>query len=338
MTKKERELVENIEQEMPKFTGSKAEIEKKIAMFIYLYLGKRKVFDERYFLGNRKEKDRIIKENKKIKIDEIIEKRRVVCLTLSKLYERLLRYFDVKAERLSLDENDKDNHVCNKIKLSDGTSLIVDLQRDLNNIQTHSKTKQFGTEKEYGLENSECLEDEEIYELERECGYIKDKQDYMDTKIEELKAKVENLPPDELLQKIIEDKEINNYQKDIGYIELFSYYSALLNKINPIYNRKDINYFNCFVKKIDENGKEYKDYTICIYSIYKDEAKAYLYSQKENKFIPTPLEKLDELERNGFYLGRNPNEPGVNLLRNYISKALASKYKNIKNGNGEKVC
>lgn len=335
MTKRERELIEKIKQEMPEFTGTRVEIEKKIAMFIYLYLGKRKVFDEQYFLGNRKEKDKIIKYNKKIKLDEIIEKRRVVCYTLSRLYKRLLDIFKIDAYNIKTSD-EKDNHICNKINLSDGTSLIVDLQRDLPNIQTHSKTKYFGTEKEYGLETSECLNDEEIYNLELECGYIKDEQEYMDKRIDELKEKIQDLPPDELLQRVIEDQDINNYQKDIGYIELFSYYSALLNIINPIYNKKDINYFNCFVKKTDEKGKEYKEYTMCIYSIYKNEAKAYLYSNKDKKFMPTSLEKLDELEKNGFYLGSNPDENGVRLLRKYITeKTYNIKYKNR---NGEKIC
>ncbi|MBR3255030.1 MAG: hypothetical protein IKF97_02215 [Clostridia bacterium] len=335
MTKRERELIEKIKQEMPEFTGTRVEIEKKIAMFIYLYLGKRKVFDEQYFLGNRKEKDKIIKYNKKIKLDEIIEKRRVVCYTLSRLYKRLLDIFKIDAYNIKTSD-EKDNHICNKINLSDGTSLIVDLQRDLPNIQTHSKTKYFGTEKEYGQETSECLNDEEIYNLELECGYIKDEQEYMDKRIDELKEKIQDLPPDELLQRVIEDQEINNYQKDIGYIELFSYYSALLNIINPIYNKKDINYFNCFVKKTDEKGKEYKEYTMCIYSIYKNEAKAYLYSNKDKKFMPTSLEKLDELEKNGFYLGSNPDENGVRLLRKYITeKTYNIKYKNR---NGEKIC
>lgn len=328
ITKIERELIQLIKREMPEFKGTKAEIEKKIAMFIYLYLGKTKVFDEHYFLGNRKEKDRIIKENKKIKTDQIIEKRRVVCYTLSRLYRRLLDIFKIEARNIKTSD-EKDNHICNKINLSNGTSIIVDLQRDLPNIQTHSKTKYFGTEKEYGLENSDCLGEEEIYNLERECGYVNDKQEYMDTKIDNLKEKLQDLPPDELLQKVIEDKDINNYQNDIGYIELFSYYSSLLNKINPIYNKKDINYFNCFVKKTDEKGKEYKEFSMCIYSVYKDEAKAFLYSNKDKKFMPTSLEKFDELERKGLYLGAYPDENGVRLLRKYISKeVMDKKYKN----------
>ena len=40
MTKKEEELVEKIKNKIPKFTGSQVDIEKKIAMYLYLYIGK----------------------------------------------------------------------------------------------------------------------------------------------------------------------------------------------------------------------------------------------------------------------------------------------------------
>lgn len=326
MTKKEKELIEKIKQEMPEFTGTKVEIEKKIAMFIYLYLGKEKVFDEQYFLGNSKLKELTQKKNKKIGIDEIIDKKRVVCLTLSRLYQRLLNDFGINANH-SIILNSQD-HTNNTINFSDKTCITVDLQRDLTNIQTHRKISHFGDEKEYGNKYSVSLSDEEIHNLLKECGYVKSENEYMDAKIESFKNENKDCPPDELLQKIINDKELNNYQDDIGYIELYSYYSYLIGMIQPLFDKKDINYFNCYVKKNDENGKEYRDYTMCIYSVYKDELKAYLYSKKDKCFIPTSLEKIDNLEKNGFFLGRIPTENGVGLLRKYISKEKAKKYVN----------
>lgn len=326
MTKKEQEFILKIKQEMPEFTGTKVEVEKKMAMFIYLYLGKMKVFDEQYFLGNQQEK-RIINKKRysRFNMDKSLERKREVCATLATLYRKILGDFGIEARNYNID--DSCDHVNNKIYFSDKTSIIVDLQRDLTNIQTHRKIKYFGTEKEYGNKYSIIFDEEEIHNLLKECGYVNSKEDYMETKIEQLKGKIENLPPDELLQKIIQDEGINNYQDDIGYIELYSYYSSLIAKIAPNYDRKDINYFNCYVRKTDEIGEEYKDYTMCIYSVYKDEVKAYLYSNKEKAFIPTSLLKLDELESKGFYLGRNSSENGAELLRNYISKEKAKKYK-----------
>ena len=52
MTKKE--IVQYLKQNMPTFTGNKIEKEKKMAMYIYLELGKMKAFDEKYFFGNNK--------------------------------------------------------------------------------------------------------------------------------------------------------------------------------------------------------------------------------------------------------------------------------------------
>lgn len=329
MTKKEKELCEKIKQEMPEFTGTKAEIEKKKAMFIYIYLGKRKVFDEHFFLGNQKTKELIHKKNRKINIDEIIDNKRVACLTLSILYKRVLSDFGIDAECLILNKSQE--HINNTINFSDKTSITVDLQRDLTNIQTNRKIKHFGDEKELGNDYSISLNEEEIYNLSKECGYVGSKNGYMETKIDRFKEKYKDCPPDELLQKLLQDIELSGYQADIGYIELYSYYSSLISTIAPQYNKKDINYFNCYVIKSDEKGKEYKDYTMCIYSTYKDEAKAYVYSKKDKKFIPTSLEKLDELEREGFFLGRVPTENGVRLLRKYISKEKTKKYTNNQN-------
>ena len=59
MTKKE--IVQYLKQNMPTFTGNKIEKEKKMAMYIYLELGKMKAFDEKYFFGNSKTKDKIYK-------------------------------------------------------------------------------------------------------------------------------------------------------------------------------------------------------------------------------------------------------------------------------------
>ena len=62
MTKKE--IVQYLKQNMPTFTGNKIEKEKKMAMYIYLELGKMKAFDEKYFFGNSKTKDKV--KSKKI--------------------------------------------------------------------------------------------------------------------------------------------------------------------------------------------------------------------------------------------------------------------------------
>ena len=59
MTKTEREYVTKLNAEMPEFTGNPTEVQEKIAMYIYLKLGKSKVFDERWFFGNKSEREKI---------------------------------------------------------------------------------------------------------------------------------------------------------------------------------------------------------------------------------------------------------------------------------------
>lgn len=330
LTKKEKELVKELNENMPEFTGTKVEIEKKIAMYIYLELGKRKVFDERFFLANKKDKEKIKKRHKVfgLNMDEVVKNRRIVCKSLSTLYKDVLNAFGIKAYNEKV--NNDDSHICNLIRFSDKTMIVADLQQDLYNIQTRSKTKHFG---EDVLQSENSLDEEELFQLHKACGYVETKNAYMDAKIENLKSKIENLPPDEILKNILEDKDINDYQEDIGYIELYNYFSKLIAKIAPRYDRRDINYFNCYRNKEDEKGKEYKDYTMCIYSVYKDEIKSYLYSKKENTFKPVDILKFDDWEREGLFLGRNQKEQGLKVFRRYLNRELEKKIKSTTNHN-----
>ena len=52
---------------------------------------------------------------------------------------------------------------------------------------------------------------EEIYEIQRQLGYVNDSSEYMDEKISDLAKKVKDLPPDKLLETVINDKDISRF-------------------------------------------------------------------------------------------------------------------------------
>lgn len=320
MTEKEKNLVNNLKINMPQFTGTKAEIEKKIAMYIYIELGKTKVFDERFFLGNAKEREKIIKLTslRRQKIDDIISNRKIVCATISNLYRTLLKDFGIKCIVKQLHEGDE--HLSNIIYLSNGEEIIADVQADLPNIQTKSKTKNFGENYNSRVVMKEQISDEELFELHKACGYVNSPEDYMDNNIQKLAEKVKGQTPNNVLEAIISDEDLKKYQDDIGYIELYKYYKSIVGKVAPRCNGQTINYFNCYIKKEKEDGSIEKDYTMCIYSLYKDEINAYLYSKKQKSFIKTDLERFIELEKKGVYLGKNPNESGLKPFRKYLNR------------------
>lgn len=341
MTKKEETLVEDLKNKMPQFAGSKVEIEKKIAMFLYLYIGTNKVFDERYFLGNDETQKRIIRNNtrdllrvKKNEIsngeeDPIIDNKVGVCETIANLYERLLNDFGIKAKMVKtgdetncVGEGKEQEHASVVIYFSNGETILANPQEDLSNIQTHSKTVNFGTRYDKGIGIGEKMPDAEILELHKACGYVKDETDYMDSKIEALARKVSGMTPTQILEQIVNDEQINNYQKDIGYIELYKHYIKVIKSVASRYAQNGINYFNCYKESGEEQDNIPKrEYSMCIYSTYNNNVnEVYLYSNKSKRFGKIELEKLRELQENGLHLGKNNSEMGKKVLERALRK------------------
>ena len=327
MTKTERQYVTKLNSEMPEFTGTPTEVEMKIAMYVYLKLGKSKTFDEKWFFANRAERQKMRKVNKKEKknLDLIIKKRKLVCLTISSLYARLLKDFGLKCKTENL--YDHDEHMSNIITLSNGEKLVVDLQKDLEYIQTKSKTQNFGYIYRNGLLTGKKLSDEELFELHKSCGYVEKEEDYMDARIKEFSKKVEGLEADEVLEKILFDRSLKGYQKDIVYIELLKHYTRIIHKVAPKMDKTKIHSCNCYRKVSGEKGTDEKEYIMCFYSIVDDKVKAYMYSNIGKCFKPIELETFAKLEKDGLFIGKNPQEDGAVLLRKYINKAVEESIK-----------
>ena len=50
-----KELIEELKNKMPTFTGTDEEIEIKTALYLYVEVAKLKEFDEKYYWGNQKQ-------------------------------------------------------------------------------------------------------------------------------------------------------------------------------------------------------------------------------------------------------------------------------------------
>ena len=85
-----KEIIEYLKQNMPEFTGDNIERQKRMAMYIYLELGKLKAFDEKYFFANNKTKTKIysLAQASKNNVEEIAKRKKIICVTLSYLYYR----------------------------------------------------------------------------------------------------------------------------------------------------------------------------------------------------------------------------------------------------------
>ena len=89
------------------------------------------------------------------------------------------------------------------------------------------------------------------------------------------------------------------------------------------YLNKKIYIFSCYreVENKRRPGETKRNYTLCAYSIDKEEVTPYLYSEKENRFVNVSAQRLSELQEEGLVLGTRENTNGVKLLKKSIGKS-----------------
>ncbi len=117
-----REMIQYLKQNIPNFQGNDEEIEVKTALYIYVELGKIKSFDEKYYFGNSQTQKRIyhLAERQSKKVDEIAEKKKIICVSLTYKERRFLRVGisemkDLEEKGLRLGAKPKENGA-NKLK------------------------------------------------------------------------------------------------------------------------------------------------------------------------------------------------------------------------------
>ena len=312
-----KEIVEQLKQNMPEFTGTEEEIELKKALYIYVELGKIKSFDEKYYFGNRQTMKKIYNLSKKNErnIEEIAKQKKLICVSLTHLYCNVLKEFGISAVASTPEEG---GHIYPIIMTKSGKVIKADLQLDLENIQTKSRLEYF----EYMNDKDE--NQKAITEMLIGMGYISDEKKYKDEEIERLKEQVKNMNPHEALATIINDEQLYSGNEEMEGVEVSKFYIKVLKKIVPHFLNRKIYAFNCYKTK----EKDVKDYTLCVFS-EEHNLKPYLFSKKERKFLSVDIDKLYEFQREGLVLGALHKENGVNKLRKYMEKQTKDK-ENVK--------
>jgi len=319
MTKKE--IIEKLRQNMPEGLNDVA-----MAKYIYIELGKIKSFDMRFYYGNSEIRRKMYKlaERARIDTEHVAEGKNIVCLSLSYLYRDILKEFGIKCTVYEEDAEEEYNHAYNIIFLKDGRKIKADLQRDLANVQTRSRTREFGELPEYGADvNIYQISDEEMLQIDQSIGYINSAEDYRDSYIEEVKEEVKDMSVEEAMSAVLNNPKIYDIQENMGYSELRAYYKSVFAKTMPGCLGRKMYLINCY--RTLEDGT--RDYTMCAFATNKEKATTLLFSQKYNRFINISLEELSKLEEGGLVLGRSQKEEGLKLLKKQIKrdKALQSK-------------
>ena len=91
-----------------------------------------------------------------------------------------------------------------------------------------------------------------------------------------------------------------------------NFYKKVMDKVIARSLNRRVFSFIAYKEKEDEE----KDYTMCLYTEEKQlPTSLYIFSKKDNRFLPVELEKLPELEQEGLILGRKPDDFGVKRFR-----------------------
>lgn len=158
--------------------------------YLYIELGKMVSFDERYWKGNSKMQKKIYKGSFHKKIEDLRTDRRIICVSLSYMFQELLSEIGVYA---TVDQEDPDDPHMNNIVLVDGKRYVMDLQRDLEYIQTNRRTRFFGKETRR-FASFATISEEEEEKIDHKIGYYREEEggyDYTKDYLREIKKQLQ---------------------------------------------------------------------------------------------------------------------------------------------------
>ena len=287
------------------------------ARFVYLELGKMVSFNEEYWFGNSKIKNKIYKSQTKIEDLKDIKNNKIICVSLSNLYNYMMGRIGIKAVQAH-DVNDS-RHVYSEFEI-DGKRYKADLQKDLHFIQTKRRTWEF-REIDVLVADSE-VNTEEIEKIDAKIGYSYQGEKNFRRLIANIENEIKKVDELDKKMNIILNK-ISEYEdiSKMGYSEKIWYYYYIIKRMLTLQEKKR----ECENQLYTEDNDKRK-YTCCI-SVLKRDGEFYrmIYSEKNGKFIPVEDEILIELIEDGLKTCRNEKIPG-----------LKKKMKELKNKNNVK--
>lgn len=150
-------------------------------MYVYLDLGKKFKFDQDFYFGGSKKRKKIYDHSNFMDyLEESFDKNTIICKSCAKICEHIFKALGINC-LTKTDEYDirTYKHVYNIIIPKDGSeSYSIDLQDDIENIEFHAFTKNFGL----SLYDSKSyvVPMQEQKSIHKKLGYISDKNPYMD--------------------------------------------------------------------------------------------------------------------------------------------------------------
>lgn len=282
------------------------------ARFVYIELGKMFSFDEEYWLGNSKTKKRIYTSSQKVKDFKDLKDNKIICVSLSNLYNSLLKKIGIDA--MQQKDDGKNPHV-HSVIIMDGVAYKADLQKDIKYIQARRKTAHFGQEE--GTDTNISITEEQLQEMDAKLGYYYEGEQDLQNLISSIKeeiVKYENLEEkmSHILGKIAQYHDISK----MGYVEKIGYYDSIINKVLTAKEKSKIYKSEMYVEQ-----NEQRKYTRCI-SVQKRDGNFYraIYSENKGEFLPIEDKKILELMEDGLRLCGVSKIPGLGRQSKNIEK------------------
>ena len=262
--------------------------ETKLIMQVYIDLGLRLTFDEDFFFGGTKKKKELYFAPHNISyLDNFFKSGKVTCVSSAYILDYVLKKFEIDS-RVVADTKDfrRYKHVYNVIKEKSGKTYSIDLQDDIMNVRTHSRTWSFGLSL---AGDSYVVDLNHQKEIHKSIGYISNTNNYSDDYMYLLKDYLSyfsdfNNKIDFILENIdIEKHDINYFERRWMHEkilrELLSYKELSLVHSLELFKKNDINreYINAFYVKnknnidiyiYDIDNYKYNKYTLDDYVIY----------------------------------------------------------------------
>ena len=274
------------------------------ARYVYIQLGKLFTFDEKYWLGNSKERKKIYTASMNHPIDfkKVTKGKKAICVSISRTYKKLLEQIGISSEIIKEDYDDP--HVFCAIFIN-GNMYKADLQRDLKYIQAQRETRHFGRNLE---EITRSISEQTMKKMDEKIGYKYTGETYIDENILRL---VEELKVEDKLEvkveKIIDAIRNSPNIENMGYVEQIVYYDWLMTKLLSS-KEKDRVRDNFF--KIGEG--EDRKYAVCLsVGNSKNGYTRFLYEQDGKGYVKTEEEEFIRKLEGGMKIIRDHKIPGI---------------------------
>lgn len=277
--------------------------------WIYIDLGKRFSFDLKFSHGGTSTQRKIYKSSSSPKkLEECFKNNIGICKSIALIFEKVLKATGTKCiTRAMFDDENLCPHVNNIITLKDGRAFFADLQRDLENIQTHSTTRRFGILVGTG-EN--ILSRFEMEQIDKKIKYIGPGKYYSDEYLYLLKSDMRLFDKfSDMAEFVITNLE-PIYDTDIKYMERKNHHERLLKNLFYRDELQKIHQIDCYYKIGDER--------VFIPSIYVDsdnQTSIYMFDDEEQRYKRVSMGEFVEKKENGLI-----HLQGIPRLREFLKK------------------